>query len=94
MPTSWPTRMTIVAGMMLLHSSTVPAVARTGPLVFSVTWVPVAKISRAISGSALCWKRAVVKEPSSRKPIANVPSSEPMTSGISIRPPGMRFISW
>ena len=70
MPTIWPSRITIVAGMMLLQSSTTPAVAATGPLVLRVTCVPVAKMSSAMRGSALCWKRAVVNEPISRKPRA------------------------
>ena len=38
--------------MMLLHSRTTPAVARTGPHVFSVICVPVAKIRRAMRGRA------------------------------------------
>jgi glycosyltransferase involved in cell wall biosynthesis len=76
------------------HQLGTPVVASTGALVLRVTWVPVAKMSRAISGRALSWNRAVVNEPSSRKPVAKVPSSEPRISGTSMSPPGMRFIIW
>lgn len=73
-----------------MASSSVPAVARMGPPVRALTWVPVAKMSSAMNGSALSWNRAVVKLPISRAPGANVPMSAPSTSGISMSPPGMR----
>ena len=67
----------------------VPAVARIGPPVRVLTWVPVAKISRAISGRALFLNRAVVKPPMANASGAKVPISEPRISGTSIRPPGI-----
>ena len=77
-----------VAGTSVFISRMVPAVARIGPPVRVLTWVPVAKISRAIS-RALFLNSAVVKPPIVSASGANVPMMDPSTSGTSIRPPGI-----
>ena len=59
-----------------------------------VTWVPVAKISRAMSGMALSLNSAVVKLPMSSAPGAKVPRTDPNTSGTSMVPPGILFSQW
>ncbi|BCY21826.1 hypothetical protein OkiPb01555_05840 [Bordetella pertussis] len=87
-PTKWPSRMISVAGTSVFISRMVPAVARIGPPVRMLTCVPVAKISSAISGSALFLNSAVVKPPMASASGANVPSSDPRISGSSMRPPG------
>ena len=78
-----------VAGTSVFISRMVPAVARIGPPVRVLTWVPVAKISRAIRGRALFLNSAVVKPPIVSASGANVPMMDPSTSGTSIRPPGI-----
>lgn len=78
-----------VAGTMVFISKMVPAVARIGPPVRALTWVPVAKISSAIKGSALFLNSAVVKPPIARASGANVPIKEPRIKGTSIKPPGI-----
>src|SRR5690606_9917728 len=83
-----------VAGTSVFISRMVPAVARIGPPVRMLTWVPVAKISKAIRGKALFLNRAVVKPPMARASGAKVPMMEPRMSGKSIRPPGTFIIVW
>ncbi|MNI35402.1 hypothetical protein D3C73_894250 [compost metagenome] len=78
-----------VAGTSVFINRMVPAVARMGPPVRALTCVPVAKISRAISGRALFLKRAVVKPPMASASGAKVPIREPRISGTSINPPGI-----
>ncbi|MCY1533067.1 hypothetical protein D9M68_683750 [compost metagenome] len=78
-----------VAGTRVFISRMVPAVARIGPPVRVLTWVPVAKISSAIRGRALFLNRAVVKPPIASASGAKVPIREPRISGTSINPPGI-----
>ena len=78
--------------MIVLNSRTTPVVASTGPDVFTVICIPVAKIRTAMRGRADSANRAVVKLPSSRNPGVNVPTIEPRIRGISMSPPGMRFM--